>query len=213
MKKLTIILGILILATTAFFLFKPQPIGTGTRTKMVYLDRENTFTATTTLENGFVSTSTPTQAGQIVGLDGDGKLPAVDGSNLTNNFFIASDNAISTSSSANTEKTTNQSSYTKVKEIAILVPGTYIVSFDMKEEASDANAFGRLYKNGIAIGIERQSNSSSYLTYTESVTLSSGDLLQLYIKTANVSRTCYVKNLNLKFYIGPAKQTSQIIID
>ena len=91
MKKLTIIiLGIIILATTAFFLFQPQPIGTGTRTKVVYLDRDNdftgnnTFTATTTLENGFVSTSTPTQAGQIVGLDKDGKLPAVDGSNLTN---------------------------------------------------------------------------------------------------------------------------------
>ena len=121
MKKLTIIiLGIIILATTAFFLFQPQPIGTGTRTKVVYLDRDNdftgnnTFTATTTLENGFVSTSTPTQAGQIVGLDEDGKLPAVDGSGLTGILTATSTVSIGNVRAA----TTNQAVSTSTQIVA-----------------------------------------------------------------------------------------------
>ena len=121
MKKLTIIiLGIIILATTAFFLFQPQPIGTGTRTKVVYLDRDNdftgnnTFTATTTLENGFVSTSTPTQAGQIVALDEDGKLPAVDGSGLTGILAATSTVSIGNVRAA----TTNQAVSTSTQIVA-----------------------------------------------------------------------------------------------
>lgn len=74
MKKLTIILGILILATTAFFLFKPQPIGTGTRTKMVYLDRDNNFTGNNTFSGNVLGISPNEYWSQ--GLDGDVTIAA-----------------------------------------------------------------------------------------------------------------------------------------
>lgn len=84
LTKISLVIISIALAVGATFAIQPKTLGTSTRTKTVYLDRENNFTATTTLQKGFVSTSTPTQAGQIVGLDEDGKLPAVDGSQLTN---------------------------------------------------------------------------------------------------------------------------------
>ncbi len=93
MKKLLKYISIPILLTglalLSLNLFSPELGATGQRTRFANVNGNNTwagennFTATTTLENGFVSTSTPTQAGQIVGLDEDGKLPAVDGSGLT----------------------------------------------------------------------------------------------------------------------------------
>lgn len=212
MKKLTIILGILILATTAFFLFKPQPIGTGTRTKMVYLDRENTFTATTTLEKGFVSTSTPTQAGQIVGLDENGKLPAVDGSQLTNTIkpifirFTASDNSkleSLTEVNPNAGGTYNSSGI--AKSATIYGTGNIRVSYTAKGTGGGSiNTYTRVHINGVAVGVEYMSNTSGvYETRTQDFAVKDNDLIQIFVRNTGGSyyTTGYIKDFKLLFDI------------
>ena len=124
MKKLIKYLSIPILlaglALLSLNLFSPELGATGQRTRFANVNGDNTwagensFNATTTLENGFVSTSTPTQAGQIVGLDEDGKLPAVDGSGLTGILAATSTVSIGNVRAA----TTNQAVSTSTQIVA-----------------------------------------------------------------------------------------------
>jgi len=84
---------------------------------------------------------------------------------------------------SDTEVNTEETSYTKVKEIEIgAIGGEMTISFQLKA-AGGATAYGRIYKNGAAVGTERSTASSTYQTYSEDISgLVSGDLVQLYIK-------------------------------
>lgn len=82
------------------------------------------------------------------------------------------------------EVNSDSSSYVKVKEIEIgAVGGVFTVSFQLKA-VDGGTAYGRLYKNAVAVGTERSTASSVYQTYSENLSgLVAGDLVQLYIKT------------------------------
>ena len=78
--------------------------------------------------------------------------------------------------------------YTKYKEAKILFPGTVRVSFRMSVLGSGGatSGYGRIYRNGIAIGVERvlsaSSGSGQEAGFTEDVEVQENDLLQLYFK-------------------------------
>jgi hypothetical protein len=81
------------------------------------------------------------------------------------------------------------SSYTKLKEIKILQSGTVTVVFDIF--CTNANVYGRIYVNGVAVGTERM-NTGDGTTVTqaaENITEVAGDLLQLYGKCASSNGT------------------------
>ncbi len=90
--------------------------------------------------------------------------------------------------------------YKKVKEIKVNRVGTYTVSFQLADLSASAVVYGRVYKNGAAIGTERSTGSSSYQTYTEDFTFAIGDLVQIYYKrqTGGIVAT---RNFNLKYSI------------
>ena len=88
--------------------------------------------------------------------------------------------------SADTERDTNSYSYTKLKDIDVLVTGTVSVYFELKKSIGVGLSYGRIYKNGIAVGTERSASSSEYVSYSEDIAVTSGDNLQLYAKV-NVS--------------------------
>ena len=98
-----------------------------------------------------------------------------------------------------TMQTTAVTSYTKVKEIMIGLDGNIRVSFLLKMSATsgDDTAFGKIYKNGSAVGIERSTQSGNYTTFSEDFTgIIAGDQMQLYLKTTNGirdSRGAYFK--------------------
>jgi len=108
--------------------------------------------------------------------------------------------------SNDTEKTTASLTYVKVKEILISEPilGTIRIKFDLK--SSNYAAYGRIYRNGVAIGTERN-QSTTYATFSEDLTITwaVGDLIQIYAHGQS-GATAYVKNF--EFFYGLYKATT-----
>ena len=92
---------------------------------------------------------------------------------------------------------TNGITYAKVKECIIGISGTYRVTFDMKTLNAIKDAYGQIYKSGVAEGTERMTAETSYQPFTEDIALVVGDLLQLYTKSEDVSNTCYIQNFRV----------------
>ena len=75
--------------------------------------------------------------------------------------------------------------YVKKKEIVLDYGGTLRIKFDLRHDAG-ATAYGRIYRNGAAVGTERSTTSATYVTFSEDISgWSPGDLCQLYIKEAS----------------------------
>ena len=98
---------------------------------------------------------------------------------------------------ANTERSTALTSYYKVKEILINKAGTYNTTFQLKCNTSTGNSYGRIYKDGVGFGTERSTSNTSYQTYTEELTFSQGDLIQLYIYHDNGGTSAVIQNFQL----------------
>jgi len=92
----------------------------------------------------------------------------------------------------------SDTSYTKVKEFLIKKTGTYRVSFELStnDYTGESWAYGRIYKNGTAIGTERSRNLTSYVTFTEDFAFTVGDYCQLYLASSS-SEYARAKNLKL----------------
>ena len=90
--------------------------------------------------------------------------------------------------------------YVKKKEITIgtlyPTPSTLRIKFDLKYSAYTA-AYGRIYKNGGAIGTERSTSSDTYVTFSEDIEFEEGDTIQLYLKSGNVEGYSWSQNLRI----------------
>jgi len=101
--------------------------------------------------------------------------------------------------SDDTEESTGSDTYAKVKEIRIAFTGKMRVSFDLKS-SDGATVYGRIYKNGTALGTERSTTSTTYVTYTEDLEFDGDDLIQVYAKTASAGGgTADIRNFRVKF--------------
>ena len=73
--------------------------------------------------------------------------------------------------------------YVKVGEYRVVRPGVYTTSMDLNVTVSGF-AYGRIYKNGVAVGVERSTNlTSPPVNYQEDISFSCGDLAQIYAYT------------------------------
>jgi len=81
------------------------------------------------------------------------------------------------------ETSTSSATYVKAKEIRITKGGTYRVSFDLRTSTAPNPAYGRIYKNGAALGTEQINTSETYATKSENLSFATEDLLQLYVKS------------------------------
>ncbi len=95
------------------------------------------------------------------------------------------------------EVTTILNVYTKKKEIVVPFTGTYRVKFDLKDGFSGDVVMGKIYLGGVAHGIEQTNNTDTYVTKSEDLAFTAGDLLQLYIADAVAARGCFARNLRL----------------
>jgi hypothetical protein len=98
--------------------------------------------------------------------------------------------------SADTERTHGNTTPTKVKEIQVALAGVYRVKFDLKHDVATYEAIARIYKNGGAEGTQRSNSTTSYVNYSEDITLAAGDLLQLYAWVGAISNA-YVRNFRI----------------
>lgn len=101
--------------------------------------------------------------------------------------------------SALTERSTSETAYTKLKEITLYGSGTLYITFEMKKASfMDAGkyAYGRIYRNGVAVGTEWSTTSDVYATYGQSISgWANGDKIQLYVKKTAGGPDAYIKNL------------------
>jgi hypothetical protein len=96
-----------------------------------------------------------------------------------------------------TERNSTSATYSKMKEVTVGHYGTLRIKFDMKC-GGGWTAYGKVYRNGVAVGTERSSASTSYLTYSEDISgWSPGDLCQVYGHVNGGSEGVSIRNLNI----------------
>jgi hypothetical protein len=153
-----------------------------------------------TVSSGVVSVNTGTGANQIVKLDGTGRLPAVDGSQLTNIILLkkyTASNNIKLSSSAEKSVGTVFSPVI-VKTFFITSTGTIRVGFENRC-SSGFNHDVSINVNGVSVYAQTFSNTS-YTTRTTDITLSSaaGSTVDILITNAT-AQSAFVRNVQVSF--------------
>src|SRR3989304_3938576 len=77
------------------------------------------------------------------------------------------------------ERTTTDTSYVKLKETKVGVSGTFRIKFSIHGDGG--LIYGRIYRNGSAVGTERSNSSATYVEYSEDIGgWTAGDLVQVY---------------------------------
>jgi hypothetical protein len=109
---------------------------------------------------------------------------------------VASDNL---KTSADTERSVTETSYTKKKEIEMNTFGTIRVSHSAISTNPSYSCSTLVYINGVATGASRTTTGTTYETYTEDFTVKKGDLVQLYCATAAGNTTAKIKNFRLYY--------------
>ena len=137
--------------------------------------------------------------------------PVFNGSGLTNVIkkATASDTTVL---SANTERSTNSlTSLTIVKSIRCTYGGTVRVKHQMKMSGSAFAVESQIYVNGLAYGTLRSNTSTTYVAYSEDITINASDIVQLlYRTTSSGVTTVYVNNFTLNFDLSSAGEGTAI---
>ena len=87
--------------------------------------------------------------------------------------------------------------------VTIGASGKVRVSFGMKAQNASYIVYARIYLNGVGVGIERSTTSTTLITFTEDITVNAGDAFQIYAKCTNISASVYVGNLRIKVASTP----------
>jgi len=101
--------------------------------------------------------------------------------------------------SAISESENTLDSYTKKKEIAFFGSGSISVYFEIYNTSAPVqSAYGRIYKNGVAVGTERNNATAAYVGYTETLTgIVNGDLIQIYTKSSSAGTNTRLQNFKI----------------
>lgn len=113
--------------------------------------------------------------------------------------------------SADTEQIENTTSYIKVKEIVICISGYYRITWEMKVENAVNTMTAVVYKNGVLFGTEQTTASETYVSKSDELCFSTGDIIQLYIKGtgSDGGYNIYVQNFRIK---GTISTPSGVVI-
>ena len=77
------------------------------------------------------------------------------------------------------------------------------IEFEMKTSNAGNTVYGRIYRNGVAVGTERSTSSTTYTPYSEDITgWSEDDLIQLYTYAGTMGIRPYVMNFRVRGDIG-----------
>gem|GEM_PF-1590561 len=85
----------------------------------------------------------------------------------------------------------------KKKTIRPFLTGEYRIKFKLHMSSEGGHASGRIYKNGEAYGILRQTNSVSYVEFSEDLRFSEGDTCELWIAIWSSGETAYAKDFRI----------------
>lgn len=115
-----------------------------------------------------------------------------------------------TLATAATERNTASTTYTKAKEFAMPKAGAVRVGWNMKA-FSGTTAYARVYINGVAVGTEQSTTSTSNVAKTDDVTVDGGDLLQLYYRNSSgAGNGTFVSSVTVKATVG---EVTTVLVD
>lgn len=87
------------------------------------------------------------------------------------------------------EDVSSDAAYTKKKTITLdtlhNTPSTIRISFDLKSGTFMTGVYGKIYKNGGAVGTERTHSGDTYIEFTEDLSFEDGDTLELWTYSSN----------------------------
>ncbi len=103
-----------------------------------------------------------------------------------------------------TESTYDNTSYAIEKELDPVPDDVFEdesefkIKFDIKTANVATTVYGRIYRNGVAVGTEQSTTSTAYVTKSEDISgWSAGDLIQLYTKTGTSGVIVYVEHFRV----------------
>ncbi|GAJ16107.1 unnamed protein product, partial [marine sediment metagenome] len=114
-------------------------------------------------------------------------------------YAVASDDTLL---SDDGEESTDSMVYVKMKELRVVVPGTYRITFSINEPTGLSTVNCTVYKNDGAHGTPQSDSSGSYVEKTEDLVFEAGDLIQAYLNTSNSIRPAYIKEFRVKGIIN-----------
>jgi len=101
-----------------------------------------------------------------------------------------------------TVRSTNSTTYEIVKDVVIYRGGKIRVKWEFRAE-EPVTVYTQLYVNGSAVGTEHSTDSLSYQSVYEDISISPGDRIQLEAKTSAADWACYVRNFRLCYSDAP----------
>jgi hypothetical protein len=75
----------------------------------------------------------------------------------------------------------------KKKQFTIPHNGVYRVKFNMRIHSSEFDAYGRIYKNGVAYGTQRQEGGANPTTFSEDLAFNAGNTCEIWVMETDPS--------------------------
>lgn len=110
--------------------------------------------------------------------------------------------------SSDAEVTSSATNFALVKSITMTnsYTGSWRIKFDIRDAAdggTPGTTIAKIYKNSIAYGTQRATNSVSYVTYSEdftSISITSGDTIEIWIYTTSILPVGVAGTQNFRIY-------------
>lgn len=99
------------------------------------------------------------------------------------------------------QQQTLSTSYVKTREVQINSTGTVRISFSLGSGETGVNAYGRIYKNNVAVGTERIKAGGSSI-YTEDISVIANDKIEIYQHSIDGSAFAYTSNFTVGITIS-----------
>jgi hypothetical protein len=128
--------------------------------------------------------------------EGDATAPSISYSALTA-FTVAGGTTYYLTQKAS-ESVSGTGTPTKVIEWQISLSGTVNTYFGLRSSSAPYTAEGQIYVNGSAVGTLRSTTSTTAVYYSEDITVSEGDLVQIYLRTTAGLGSAYADNSALR---------------
>ena len=100
---------------------------------------------------------------------------------------------------------TYKTAYFKIKEIKVNEWAASSVRITWEMKCTQAGVWGKIYHNGVAVGVEKNTTSTSYVLFSDDIDSSTwvaGDLVQLYYRVHPSESGSAFKNLRLYYSVG-----------
>jgi hypothetical protein len=145
----------------------------------------------------------PGTNGQFLKTQGSGANPVWDSPSFSpydlaaNKYYVISNDVYFAD---DTEEYTYSTSYVKLKEFTLpsdFPTLTLRIYFEWKPENTYNAGYVRVYKNGNPYGTEQTGYPPDYVSYTQDLSFTANDKIQLYARSVNSSYRVYVRNFRI----------------